>query len=100
MGARGRFARFGGVRRKPDANQKAITDALEAVGAQIFDLSGAGKGIPDIACLKPNKRDVVFLEIKTEKGTLTEAQKKTHQDWPIVTVRTIDEALRAVGVGA
>lgn len=88
------------VRRKRDANHKAIVDALEAVGARVFDLSGVGGGCPDIACLKPNKRDVVLIEIKTEKGALKKTQEQTHQDWPIVTVRTIEEALHAVGVRA
>jgi hypothetical protein len=84
------------VRRKRDSNQKAITDALLAVGARFFDASGVGGGCPDVICLKPNKRDVVLLEIKTEKGALKKTQERTHQDWPIVVVRTIAEALEAV----
>ena len=84
------------VRRKRDANHKAIVDALEAVGARVFDLSGVGGGCPDIACLKPNKRDVVLIEIKTEKGALKPGQIQAHQEWPVVVVRTIDEALDAV----
>lgn len=86
------------VRRKRDANHKAIVDALQAVGARIFDLSGVGGGCPDIAVLKPDKRNVVLIEIKTDKGTLKQTQQRTHQDWPIVTVRTVEEALQAVGV--
>jgi AmiR/NasT family two-component response regulator len=97
MGYRGRGARFGKLRRKPDANQKAIVDALEAVGARIFDLSGVGGGCPDIAVLKPNKRDVVLMEIKTDKGDVNETQRRTHQEWPVVVVRTVEEALRAIG---
>lgn len=91
----GKGARYFRVRRKPDANQKAITDALKAAGCRVFDLSGVGGGCPDIAVLKPNKRDVVLMEVKTAKGELEDTQKRTHQEWPIVTVRSVDDALKA-----
>jgi hypothetical protein len=84
------------VRRKRDANHAAICRALEAVGARVFDLSGVGGGCPDICVLKPNKRDLVLIEIKTEKGALKKSQEQSHQDWPVVTVRTIQEALEAM----
>jgi hypothetical protein len=96
----GKGARYFMVRRKADSNQKAIVDALLAAGARIFDLSGVGGGCPDIAVLKPNKRDVLFLEIKTEKGTLREKQIETAKYWPVIVVRNVDEALRAIGVAA
>jgi hypothetical protein len=83
------------VRRKRDQNHAAIVAALKAVGVRVFDLSGVGGGCPDIACLKANKRDVVLLEIKTEKGALKQTQVDAHQDWPVVVVRTVDEALEA-----
>lgn len=86
------------VRRKRDANHKAICEALEATGARIFDLSGVGGGCPDIAVLKPNKRDVVLMEIKTDKGALKKTQERTLVDWPVVIVRTREEALKAIGV--
>jgi hypothetical protein len=92
----GKGARYFMVRRKADSNQKAIVDALLAAGARIFDLSGVGGGCPDIAVLKPNKRDVVLMEIKTEKGALKKTQEQTHQDWPIVIVRSVEDALEAV----
>jgi len=96
----GRGSRYFMLRRKADANQKAIVEALEAVGARIYDLSACGAGIPDIAVLKPNKRDVLFMEIKTAKGALRDSQIEAHEGWPVVVVRTIDEALAAVGVRA
>jgi AmiR/NasT family two-component response regulator len=85
------------VRRKRDANHKTVCEALEAAGARIFDLSGVGQGCPDVCVLKPNKRDVVLMEIKTEKGALKKSQEQTHSEWPIVVVRNVDEALQAIG---
>jgi hypothetical protein len=92
----GRGARYIRTIRKADQNQKAITDALKAVGARIFDMSGCGYGAPDICVLKPNKRDVVLIEIKTEKGALKKSQVDAHQEWPVKVVRTIQEALEAI----
>jgi hypothetical protein len=57
-----------------------------------------GGGCPDIAALKPNKRDVVLMEIKTAKGALKPGQIEKHRDWPVHVVRTVDEALELVGV--
>jgi hypothetical protein len=85
------------VRRKRDANHKVIQDALEAAGARVFDTSGVGGGCPDVFVLKPNRRDIVPIEIKTEDGTLKPSQKETHSEWPIVVVRNVDEALQAIG---
>ena len=84
------------VRRKRDANHAAIVKALEAVGARIFDTSGVGMGCPDILVLTPDRRNVVLMEIKTEKGALKKSQEASHQEWPVHVVRTIDEALNAV----
>lgn len=93
----GRGARYIRTIRKADRNQKEITDALAAVGVRVFDLSGVGKGCPDLVAW--NGRDIVLLEVKTETGGLKPSQKATHRDWPIVTVRTIEDALIAVGIG-
>lgn len=86
------------VRRRRDANHKAICKALEAAGARVFDLSGVGGGCPDIAVLKPNKRDVVLMEIKTDTGALKKTQERTLMDWPVNIVRSVDDALSAVGL--
>lgn len=85
------------VQRRPDANQKAICTALKAVGARIFDLSGASKGIPDLCVLTPSKQ-IVFLEIKTAKGKLRETQIEIAKDWPVKVVRNEAEALAAIGI--
>ena len=86
--------------KKTDANQQEIIDALRAVGATVQDLSGVGKGAPDIAC---GIRGVTYLlEIKNPetKGKLNPAQVKWHEAWRghVTVVRTIEEALREIGV--
>ncbi len=76
--------------RKRDANEKPITKALEAVGAHVTKISG--KGAPDL--LVRHRGQLWAFEVKGPKGHQTEAQTET--DWPIV--RSVDEALRAIGV--
>jgi Holliday junction resolvase len=81
--------RVGQVRRR-DANEKAIVDALRAVGAHVTRISG--DGAPDILVRHAGGRLWAF-EVKSAKGKQTEAQQET--DWPIL--RTVDEALAAIG---
>lgn len=84
-----------GWNRKRDANEKAIVDALRQAGAAVMPVSG--EGVPDLLVLW--RRKVLLLEIKTAKGRATLAQSKTAAaGWPIVTVHTADEALKAVGI--
>lgn len=78
-----------GQARKRDANEPAIVDALRAVGAHVTAISG--KGAPDL--LVRFRGQLWGFEVKSGKGTRTEAQENTQ--WPIV--RTPDEALRSVG---
>lgn len=83
------------VRRKRDANHKAIQDALEAVGVKVFDLSGVGGGCPDVASWDGST--IRLLEIKTAKGALKQTQQRSHLEWPVHIVRTVDEALALHG---
>lgn len=78
-----------GQARKRDANEQAIVDALEAVGAHVTRLSG--KGAPDL--LVRLRERLYALEVKGPKATRTEAQVVTQ--WPIV--RSVAEALTAIG---
>lgn len=79
-----------GQARRRDANEKAITDALRAVGAEVFPLSG--RGIPDV--LVRFRGAVYAFEIKSDKGVQTQAQRESQ--WDIV--RSIADALSAIGV--
>lgn len=85
------------VGRRKDANQDAIVRALKAVGCDIFDLSGACGGVPDIACLTPSGA-VRFMEIKTDKGKLRPSQLAIPEGWKVAVVRSVDEALEVVGI--
>ena len=75
---------------KRDANEKAICEALEAVGATITRISGVGA--PD--ALARYQGRLYAFEIKSEKGRRTVAQEVTN--WPIV--RSVDEAFALIGV--
>jgi len=81
-----------------DGTQRAIVRALRQVGAAVLPLHMVGHGAPD--ALVARAGDMVLLEIKAGKGKLTPEQVAFHAAWPgrIVVVRTVSEALRAVGV--
>jgi hypothetical protein len=85
--------RRGGAKRRRDANEGAIVAALEAVGAEVFYLSGCG--VPDL--LVAFKGCWMPLEVKTATGGLKRSQKEwTARRTAIPIVRSVDEALRAV----
>jgi hypothetical protein len=71
-----------------DANEPAIVEALEAVGADVWRLSG--RGLPDLLV---RFRGVLYAgEVKTAKGRLRASQGA----FPVW--RTVDDALTAIGV--
>jgi hypothetical protein len=76
-------------RRNPrrDANEPEIVEALEAVGAEVWKLSGTG--LPDL--LVRFRGRLHAGEVKTRKGRLTAAQGA----FPVW--RTAGEALSAIG---
>jgi hypothetical protein len=82
----------------------------------VFDSSRAGQGFPDLVvrapmrwCTGKNNRGrkddqtfahIVLMEVKTARGKLTADQQKFIAQWPeVVIVRSVAEALLAVGVG-
>lgn len=88
-----------GTARRTDANHVEIVSALRAVGCSVMDLSHVGRGCPDILVSDLHDR-LVLIEIKTAKGKLNRRQLEWHEQWrggSVVIVRTVDEALRAVG---
>jgi Holliday junction resolvase len=99
MGARGRFARFGAVRRKPDANQADIVKALRRCGVSVLDLSSVGGDCPDLLCGYHGVDRL--LEVKMPDGKPSDGQADFARDWrgaPVVTVRSEVEALLAIGI--
>jgi hypothetical protein len=90
---RGELMRVG-QNRKRDANEAEIVSALRKVGASVIRISE--KGAPDLLVF--HRGAVHLLEVKSRLGGATTAQDATSaQGWPVVTVRTVDDGLRAVG---
>lgn len=88
-------------RRNPrrDANELPIVQALKQIGASVARISEPG--MPDLIVWY--RGSITLLEIKRPKavgqaaGRATLAQiQRTAEGWPIVTARTVDEALKAV----
>ena len=83
--------------RRVDNNQSEIIDALVYAGCNVTDMSGAGNGYPDIFCTRAGVHYI--LECKSSTGKLTTPQALFHvKHQPVHTVRTPEEALKAVGV--
>lgn len=87
---------------KVDANQSEIVAALRSVGATVQPLHTVGKGCPDIVA--GFRGSNYFLEIKDGKKppsarALTSDQVEWHGGWKgqVVVVKTVDEALQAIG---
>lgn len=76
-------------RRNPrrDANEAALVAGWRAIGAEVWCVSG--KGLPDV--LVRFRGHLHGFEIKTATGKLRESQGS----FPVI--RTMEEALRAVG---
>lgn len=93
---------------RTDGNHSAIVKALRAAGCGVVDLSGVGNGVPDLLVEAPvSPWAMTLLEVKDpsqppNKQKLTPAQVTFHAGWrgPLHVVRTVDEALAAVGVRA
>lgn len=81
-----------------DANQSDIVAALRSAGATVVQLHTVGKGCPDIAVGHGGINYLV--EIKFDKGRLTPHEERFHADWRgiVHVVRTVDDALRMIGV--
>ena len=83
-----------GQNRKRDANEKAIVQALERVGATVFRLSEPG--CPDL--LVGWRGQWFPLEVKAADGTLTPLQSVTLTATGVTIVRSVDDALLALQV--
>lgn len=83
---------------KVDANQPEIVKALRAAGATVWHLHKEGSGCPDLLVGLWNEN--FLLEIKQANGKVNALQKEWHDNWrgSVFVVRTVDEALDAIGV--
>ncbi len=84
-----------------DSNTKQIVAALRDAGATVFYWRAVSrtKGVPDLIV---GYGGITWLvEVKSEKGKLSEAQLALRAFWtggPIATVRSVSEALASIGV--
>lgn len=95
------MARRPAARGKADRNQPEIVEALERAGASVVDLTDLGKGVPDL--LVGREGHTVLMEVKGEKAKLRPSQEAFLREWrgaPVTVVRSVDEALCAVGIYA
>lgn len=81
--------------KRTDGNHAEIRDAMREAGAEVEDLSGSGKGMPDTLVYTSDGR-LLLVEIKMPKGTLTAPQVRFHARFPVHIVRTVEAALELV----
>lgn len=88
---------------RTDANHTEIIEALRRSGCTVQSLASVGKGCPDIAVGVRGMN--YFLEIKDgskppSKRKLTPEELVWHSTWrgQVVTVESVEQALKAVGV--
>lgn len=91
--------RFAARHGKQDANAPAIALALRKCGASVLDLHAVGGGCPDL--LVGFHGSSWLMEVKTATGSVRDSQQAFARDWrgsPVVVVRTVAEALAAIGI--
>ena len=84
---------------KVDNNHAEIVAALRAHGCKVTDLSGVGKGVPDVLVWIPAWSRWVLLEIKCNGGKLNDTQAKwhaVHSGCLVFVVSSVAEAIAAV----
>lgn len=81
--------------KRTDGNHAEIRDAMRKAGAEVEDLSGSGKGMPDTLVYTSDGR-LLLVEIKMPKGTLTAPQVRFHARFPVHIVRTVEAAVELV----
>jgi len=90
------MSRFTRLVHRVDSNQRTIVAALRAVGATVESLGG--KGVPDLLVGFLGRN--YLLEVKARKKRLNVHQEKWHVGWggQVAIVRTIADALEAIGI--
>jgi len=85
--------------KRTDANQAEIVKTLRQAGADVYDLSKVGKGIPDL--LVTFNGETILMEVKMPKGKFTPDQLKFIANWkggPLSRVDSPESALRVIGL--
>jgi hypothetical protein len=68
---------------------------MRDAGAEVEDLSGSGKGVPD-TLVWTKHTGLLLVEIKMPKGTLTAPQVRFHARFPVHIVRSVEDALQLI----
>ncbi len=86
--------------KRTDANQAEIVKILRQAGADVYDLSKVGKGIPDL--LVTFNGETILMEVKRDaKAKFTAEQLKFIANWkggPLSRVDSPESALRVIGL--
>lgn len=81
--------------KRVDENQKEIVKALRLMGADVYDLSKVGNGIPDL--MVATQGETILVEVKSnEKARYTDHQLKYLSNWRgglVVRVNSVDDAI-------
>jgi hypothetical protein len=82
-----------------DSNRVKMVEALRDASVTVTSLHAVGRGVPDL--LVGFRGENYLLEVKSSRGKLTSSQEDWIQDWRgrVFIVRSVDDALMAVGVG-
>ena len=80
----------GGARRRRDAIEPAIIEALRGIGAQTWQIGG--RGLPDL--LVWYRHRPIVLEVKSGNARMSAVQASAQAPWPVV--RSVAEAVAAV----
>lgn len=89
---------------KADANQPEVIAELRRCGAVVAHTHQLGSGKPDFIVGMYSQRlkapALLWVELKTDCGKLTRAERKFHREWtgyPVIVARTADEILEWFG---
>lgn len=80
---------------KVDKNHAQIKRELTELGFAVVDLSGVGDGCPDLLVARNDKQ--LLVELKTDKGRMTEAEVEFFRVWPLglaIVARTTEDVLK------
>ena len=83
-------------RKKVDANQGPIVDALRKAGCSVQSLAAVGKGVPDLLVGLRCKNVLIEVKNPEARGKLNDLQSEWHTKWrgQVLTVTSPEDALK------
>jgi uncharacterized membrane-anchored protein len=82
-------------RKKVDANQGPIVDALRKAGCSVQSLAAVGKGVPDLLVGLRSKNVLIEVKNPETRGKLNDLQNDWHTRWrgQVLIVTSAEDAL-------